>query len=124
MTGSGKSESSPQGEVSSDEQKQSNTAIFMRREISMFESFILFCIVMGSLELGPTSTTILIYLLATIAYGELVNLQSRTDKEEIIQIKSKWTDWLFFWSFQYFFTFRAWCSYGLLYDSFGESAMA
>lgn len=96
----------------------------MRREISMFESFILFALLIGSIELGPTMTTILVYIMTTLAYAELVNMQSRTDKEEIIQIKSKWTDWLMYWSFQYFFTFRGWCSYGLLYDSFGETFMA
>lgn len=96
----------------------------MRREISMFESFILFAMLIGSIELGPTSTTFLVYVITTIAYAELINLQSRTDKEEIIQIKSKWTDWLIYLSFQYFFTFRGWCTYGLLFDTFGEAAMA
>lgn len=72
---------------------------YLRNEIKVFEGFILWAACLGTLEFGFTYTTILCYLVMTVAFAEMINLQARSDKEEHIMIKTKWVEWYFFATF-------------------------
>jgi len=70
-----------------------------KEQIGLFESFTLICAALGTIEFGFTYTTIFIYLLMTVAFSEMVELQARHDKELHISIKSRWIGWYFYFTF-------------------------
>jgi len=52
-----------------------------KEQIGVFESFTLLCACLGTIEFGFSYTTIFLYLLMTVAFSEMVELQARHDKE-------------------------------------------
>jgi len=74
-------------------------------------------VVLGSIEVGFLYTTIVGYLLMTVAYYEMIKLQARQEKEDHIQIKTKWVEWFYFLVVQFYMVPRTWCTQELLYNS-------
>lgn len=73
--------------------------------------------ILGSLEVGFFYTTILGYVLMTIAFYEMIQVQARQDKEEKIQIKSKWHEWYCYLCLNFYMMPRTWLTKDLLLSS-------
>lgn len=69
--------------------------------VGVFESVILGLSIIGALEFGFTYTTILIEFIMTVAFAEMVSLQSHKEKEAKILFKSYIIEWYFFFCFQF-----------------------
>ena len=72
---------------------------------------------MGALEFGFTYTTIMCEIIMTVAFYEMVKLQSQKDKEAKIVIKSKLTEWYFFACFNFIIIPKTWLTLAVLKHS-------
>jgi len=72
---------------------------------------------MGSLEVGFIYTTLIGYVLMTIAFHEMIQVQAREKHEEDIQIKTRWVSWYSYFCIQYYMITRTWLSQELLHNS-------
>jgi hypothetical protein len=50
----------------------------------------------GLLEVGCIYTTLLVYLMMTIAFYEMICVQRNEEKETVIQIKTVWVEMWFY----------------------------
>ena len=71
----------------------------------------------GALEFGFTYTTIFCEIIMTVAFAEMVKLQRIKDKEAKIVIKSKITEWYFFFCFQVMLIPKTWLTLPVLKQS-------
>ena len=69
------------------------------------------------LEVGSLYSTALIYLLMTIAFYEMIQVQTRQEKEDRILIKTKWIEWYYFFCIQYYMIPKTWLTSELLHNS-------
>lgn len=67
-----------------------------------------------SVEIGFLWTTVIAYVLMTVAYSEMIKVQTRQAKEEILNIKTKWVEWFFYACIQFYMVSRTWLNKELL----------
>jgi len=53
----------------------------------------------GAISCGFLHATAFSYAMQTVAFAEMIKLQSRHDKEQKIQIKTKWVEWYLYFAF-------------------------
>lgn len=70
---------------------------------------------MGSVEVGCIYTSILFYVLMTVAFHEMIKVRARQELEEIVQIKTHYVQWFFYCCIQFFMITRTWLTQDLLY---------
>lgn len=71
----------------------------------------------GSLEVGFLYTNVLVYVLMTVAYSEMLAVQTRQEKEDRIQFKNGWIQWYFYACIQFYMVSRTWLTHELLASS-------
>ena len=53
----------------------------------------------------------------TVAFYEMMQLQANAEKEKMIQIKTRFVEWYFYFSAQFFIITKTWLNYPLLQRS-------
>lgn len=76
--------------------------------IGMFQSSMLLLATIGLLEVGFIYSTILLYILMTVMFYEMLQVQARHDKEQHITVKSIWIQWYFYIGFQIYMISNTW----------------
>lgn len=74
----------------------------------------LFVTTLISVEIGFLWTTIIAYILMTVAYYEMIKVQTRQTKEENLSIKTKWVEWYFYGCIQFYMVSRTWLTKEIL----------
>jgi len=80
----------------------------------LFQSSLLLLASIGLLEVGFIYSTILVYVLMTIMFYEMLQVQARQDKEQHITVKSIWIQWYFYIGFQIYMISKTWLTEELL----------
>ena len=89
----------------------------LKETIGTAQSFLIILLSIGMLEVGSLYSTALIYLLMTIAFYEMIQVQTRQEKEDRILIKTKWIEWYYFFCIQYYMIPKTWLTSELLHNS-------
>lgn len=71
----------------------------------------------GLLEVGCIYTTLLVYLMMTIAFYEMICVQRNEEKETVIQIKTVWVEMWFYAAAQFYLVSKTWLTQDLLTKS-------
>lgn len=50
----------------------------------------------GSVEVGCIYTSILCYVLMTVAFHEMIKVRARQEVEKNVQIKTHWVQWFYY----------------------------
>lgn len=88
-----------------------------KHAIGNIQSFCLVLLVLGSIEVGCLYTSAVSYILMTTAFYEMVRVSAKQEKEDRIQIKTKWMELYSFLGAQFFFMPQTWLTQELLNNS-------